>query len=430
MAIYNDIEQKLFFMLLPNIFYLSNGIPVITDNADSLTCSISVNLGIGTQNESCNEYGITHFLEHMLGQGTHTYSSFSLLNKLLESCGAILDIRTSLDDIFFSGTVLAENLDTLIEIIADELQNSLFDDNVIENEKKVILDEYRRYVNVNPWWLFKAKKLLGAHNILGTPETIQSFTKRHLLDYYHKHLSADNMLIVISGKINSEETLKKRLEQLFSWIPKQDIKKISANITPTVTHNFINGAKNQKITFAWADSIEPTVINRERKAAMGIFRKILQDRLTHAIREQNGLSYSVQCSTMEWAGAKLHTINSETLPQNIERLIGATADVCRNIISDIPITTNELLSAQMVVKLQNAQIMECGAKRCALYANYFKKYKSIYNVSAEMHQINNFVLTDIMMAGRDFFTAPTSILTQGNILECDVKDTWNKHFVI
>ena len=174
-------------MTLPIIFRLSNGIPVIIDNADSLTCSISVNLGIGTQNESRAEYGITHFLEHMFGQGTHTHSSFSLLNRRLESCGAILDIRTSLDDISFSGTVLAENLNTLIETIADELQNSLFDDSVIENEKKVILDEQRRYENVNSWWLFKAKKLLGAHNILGTPETIQSFARQHLLDYYHRH---------------------------------------------------------------------------------------------------------------------------------------------------------------------------------------------------------------------------------------------------
>ncbi len=417
-------------MPLPRVCILSNGITVIMDNADSLTCSISINLGIGTQNESRKEYGITHFLEHMLGQGTHTYPSFSLLNRRLESCGATLDIRTYLNDISFSGTVLAENLDVLIEIIADELQNSLFDDGVIENEKKVILDEQRRYVNVNSWWLFKAEKLLGAHNILGTPEIIQSFTRQHLLNYYHRHLSSDNILIVISGKIGNEETLKKRLEQLFSWIPKQNVKKVPTNITPTIAHNFISGAKNQKITFAWADSIESTVANRDRKAAMGLFRKILQNRLMHAVREQNGLSYSIQCSTMEWAGAKLHTINSETLPQSIEYLIATTANVCRNITSDIPITANELLSAQMVVKLQNAQIMESSAKRCALYANYFRKYKSVYNVSAEINKINNLVLDDVIMAGHDFFATPISILTQGNVLECDVKDTWNKHFVI
>lgn len=429
MAIYDEVK-KLFVMFLPSVFYLSNGIPVIIDNADSLTCSISINLGIGTQNESCKEYGITHFLEHMLGQGTYTYSSFSLLNRQLETCGAILDIRTSLDDISFSGTVLAENLHTLIEIIADELQNSLFDNNVIENEKKVIRNEYRRYVNANLWWLFKAEKLLGAHNVLGTPEIIQSFTKQHLLDYYHKHLSSDNMLIVISGKISNEEILKKQLEQLFSWIPKQDIPNMSINITPTIAHNFISDAKNQKITFAWADSIESTIVNRKRKAAMGLFRKILQDRLIYAVREQNGLSYSIQCSTMGWADAKLHTINSETLPQNLERLITTVADVCRNIISDTPITAKELFSAQMVVKLQNAQIMESGVKRCALYANYFKKYKSVYNISAEINQINHLVLTDIMMAGHNFFAAPISILTQGDTLECDVKDAWYKHFVV
>lgn len=417
-------------MFLPSIFYLSNGIPVIIDNADSLTCSISINLGIGTQNESRDEYGITHFLEHILGQGTRTYSSFSSLNRRLESCGAILDIRTSLDDISFSGTVLAENLGGLIEIIADEIQNSLFDDRVIENEKKVILDEYRRYVNANLWWLFKAEKLLGAHNVLGAPEIIQSFTRRHLLDYYHRNLSSDNMLVVVSGKISNEEILKKRLEQFFSWVPKRDIKKVSTNITPTVAHNFTSGAKNQKITFAWADSIESTAVNRDRKAAMGLFRKILQDRLMYAVREQNGLSYSIQCSTMGWAGAKLHTINSETLPQNIERLIATTADVCHNIISDMPITASELLSAQMVVKLQNAQIMDFGAKRCVLYANYFRKYQSVYNVSAEINRINNLVLDDIMIAGRDFFVAPISILTQGDVLECNVKDTWNKYFVV
>lgn len=416
-------------MALPSVYILSNGITVIMNNTDSLTCSVSINLGIGTQNESCDEYGITHFLEHMLGQGTYQYPSFSLLNRRLESCGAILDIRTSLDDISFAGTVLAENLDALIEIIADELQNSLFDDSIIENEKKVILDEYRRYVNTNSWWLFKAEKLLGAHNVLGTPETIQSFTKQHLLDYYHRHLSADNILIVISGKIGNEEILKKILEQSFSWIPKQYIKKTSTNITPTVANNFISGTKNQKITFAWADSIESSVTNRDRKAAMGLFRKILQNRLVRAVREQNGLSYSVQCSTMEWAGAKLHTINSETLPQNIECFIVAAADACRKITSDMPITASELDAAKMVLKLQNAQIMESGAKRCVLYTNYFRKYKSVYNVSAEISRINNLILDDIVMAGRDFFAPPISILTQGNVLECDVKDTWNKHFM-
>ncbi len=430
MAIYNNIEQKLFEMVLPSICHLSNGLPVIMDNTDSLTCSISVNLGIGTQNESGDEYGITHFLEHMLGQGTHKCSSFSLLNRELESCGAILDIRTSLDDISFSGTVLAENVGALIEIIADELQNSLFDERVIENEKKIISDEYRRYVNVNSWWLFKAEKLLGAHNILGARETIQSFTREHLLDYYHRHLSSDNMLIVISGKIGNEEALKKRLEQLFSWIPRRDVKTVSVNITPTVAHNMINSAKNQKITFAWADPIESTIANRDRKAAMGLFRKILQDRLMSVVREQNGLSYSVQCSTIGWANAKLHTINSETLPGNMAAFVATVARTCREIITSNPVSQDELLPAKMIVKLQNAQIMESGAKRCALYANYFRKYKSVHDVAAEIKQINNLALADITASGRDFFAAPISILTQGDVLECNVKDTWNKFFVV
>lgn len=414
--------------VFPCVYHLSNGIPIVVNNVNSLTCSISVNLGIGSNNESSGEYGITHFIEHMLGQGTDKYRSFSDINKYIESLGAVLDIRTGHDNVCFFGTVLAQNLDYLMSLITDELQNSLFDSDVIENEKKVILDEYRRYVSANAWYLFKTEKLLGAHNILGTPETIQSFSREQLLTYYRNHIRANNMLIVISGKISNIDVLIRKLDAFFSWIPSGTCQIVSPKIVPTVAHKTIPSARNTKIALVWGDTIKSDVLNRPAKVAMGIFRKILQDRLTHIVRERHGLSYAIQCPAMNIGNTRMHVINSETLSQNLERLVEAVACTCRDIIYDIPITESEVANAKMVVKLQNAQIMESCSKRCAFYSKYFRSYNNIYDFRTETNIINNIKPADIQVAGRKFFAGPMSILTYGPDFDGNIQDIWNKHF--
>ena len=78
-----------------SVHYLSNGIPVIVCGASFQTCKISVNLGFGARDEKEQEYGITHFIEHLVGQSVTGEATFDSLKKKIEVFGGNINLYTT-----------------------------------------------------------------------------------------------------------------------------------------------------------------------------------------------------------------------------------------------------------------------------------------------------------------------------------------------
>src|SRR5690349_1724043 len=120
---------------------LSNGLTVATENLPHIE---SVALGIwvksGSRNESDEEHGIAHLLEHMAFKGTERRSAWKIASEI-ENVGGEINAATSVETTSFYARVLSEDVPLAIDILSDILTESLFDPSELEREQHVILQD-------------------------------------------------------------------------------------------------------------------------------------------------------------------------------------------------------------------------------------------------------------------------------------------------
>lgn len=416
----------------PRIHKLSNGLNVILDNFDIATTHVEIAVHSGATDESDpSEFGITHFVEHMLSKGTHQHpDTMDNTTNIPISIGGVRNAGTTYDKMCLFGRVLAENLDKLLGLFSEQLRDSLFDPHKIEIERGVILDEYRRKTmdSAAAFNIFSNEKLFGAHNILGTPDTIKSFSREQLMNYLHKILSAQNMTICISGKITDPEKTLQKLEQLFGWIPSFPVPHTQQKITPIIAHNLKNEQPNIQLRIAFENRIPNDLEHRAQTLAANQFSFLFGKKLHEIIRNKQGLAYGISTVRMERATVSAHTINTSTSPQNIDTIIATLARECASAQQNPEITDDDVARLRMLMKLQFTDIMESASKRCGKLMEHWHQYGAVYDLVGEMQISDKITAADITRAAKNFFTPPVSILTQGPDLNSDLQKIWNDNF--
>ena len=200
-------EREIEFATLPN------GLKVITEHMPHVrSVSVGIWIGTGSRRETAKQNGISHFIEHMLFKGT-THRTAEQLAREVDSMGGNLDAFTAKELVCYNIKVLDEHLDRGFEILSDLVLNPLFQPEDIEKEKGVILEELKMEVD-NPEYLihemycgtFWRGHPLG-RSILGTKETIKSFSAPVVREYYTQAYTPSNMLITAAGHLRHEELL-------------------------------------------------------------------------------------------------------------------------------------------------------------------------------------------------------------------------------
>src|SRR3984957_7866365 len=179
---------------------LPNGVRVVTERmAHVRSVTVGIWIGTGSREETLEESGLTHFIEHMVFKGTKNRSAEQIARSV-DSIGGGLDAFTSKELVSYNVKVLDEHLPQAFDIISDLVRNPLFEKADIDKEKGVILEELKMEVD-NPESLaheiFAANFWKGhplGRSILGTRQTIQSFNRDKVERYYEKVYTPKNIL--------------------------------------------------------------------------------------------------------------------------------------------------------------------------------------------------------------------------------------------
>jgi predicted Zn-dependent peptidase len=178
---------------------LENGVRVITERMDHVrSVSLGVWIKTGSRRESSRENGISHFVEHMLFKGT-TNRSAEDIARSVDSIGGGLDAFTAKEMVSYNTKVLDEHLPLAFDVLADLVRNPLFRQEDIEKEKGVILEELKMELD-NPEYLlheiftsnFWKDHPLGKP-ILGTKDTVRTFDRDMIDEYYRRYYSPSNI---------------------------------------------------------------------------------------------------------------------------------------------------------------------------------------------------------------------------------------------
>lgn len=193
---------------------LKNGIRIVGETMENYrSVSVSVWIRAGSVYENDDESGVSHFIEHMLFKGTKKRSAGDIAEQI-DAIGGNLNAFTSKECTCFYVKVLDENLKQAVEILADLVCNSKLDETDIEREKGVIIEE----ISMNEdspedlahetlcQTFYEGDPL--ARPVLGTVESVASFTRQTLVNYMSRMYKPENMVIAIAGHFDIDEFLK------------------------------------------------------------------------------------------------------------------------------------------------------------------------------------------------------------------------------
>src|SRR3981189_3981040 len=209
---------------------LPNGIRVISERMPHVrSVSVGIWIGTGSREETDEESGISHFIEHMVFKG-HKNRSAEQIARSVDSIGGGLDAFTSKELVSYNVKVLDEHLPEAFDVVSDLVRNPLFQKSDIEKEKGVILEELKMDVD-NPEYLIHeifASNFWKGHSlgrpILGTRQTIRSLDRDRVDRYYHRYYTPKNILITAAGSL-SHKKLVQLAEDHFGELKSQPLPK-------------------------------------------------------------------------------------------------------------------------------------------------------------------------------------------------------------
>ena len=161
-----------------NTHILDNGLRIIHMKHESPVSYCGVIVDVGSRDEREEEYGMAHFIEHMLFKGTDKRRSAQIINRL-EDVGGELNAYTSKEETVVYAGFLNEYSERTIELISDLIQHSTFPQAEIDKEILVIQDEINSYYDSPAEliyddfeeMLFNSNPM--AHNVLGRKENLK-----------------------------------------------------------------------------------------------------------------------------------------------------------------------------------------------------------------------------------------------------------------
>lgn len=219
---------------------LSNGIRGVVVPLKGLkSVTIEVFVKIGSKYERANEFGLSHFLEHMAFKGTIKRPTPIHINNEIDSKGASYNAGTSQEMTSYYVTTVRENLSWAAELLADILFNSTFDGIEVEKERGVIAEEIRMYQD-NPMMglsgdfiKFFYEGSSGCWNISGEVEDVVGVKRVDIVNYRNKYFNPKNIVVVIAG--DTKESDLKLIHSYFENWHNQNASKlplVKVNINP------------------------------------------------------------------------------------------------------------------------------------------------------------------------------------------------------
>ena len=206
---------------------LPNGLRVVTERIDSVK-SISVGIWVktGSRNETDEQAGVTHFLEHMLFKGTEKRTAFDIALSM-ESVGGYLNAFTSSEYTCYYARCVDEEIDRALDVLSDMVLHPSFPEEEIEKEKKVVIEEMKMYRDSPDDYLFEefTSRMFHGHQlgrpVLGFENTVSNFTRQDLYDYMADRYRASNLLVSVAGNVDHEQVVK-LVGEYFGEVPAQD----------------------------------------------------------------------------------------------------------------------------------------------------------------------------------------------------------------
>ncbi len=379
--------------MTPEVSTLSNGLRVATQTMPHLeTVSLGVWVAAGARHEAECEHGISHFLEHMAFKGTQHRSAQQIAEEI-ESVGGELNAATSLESTAYYARVLKGDEGIALGLIADILLNAAFGASELDGERQVILQEIAALRDspddVAYDLLHDAafpQQSVG-RPILGTPDSVRSFTAVDLEGFLVNHYVAENMVISAAGAVEHKPFVR-HAEALFGGLS-------GGNIRGDGPISYVGGTRTSKKPFEQSHLLIGFSGPSYREDAFftaqvfsGLFGGGMSSRLFQEVREKRGLCYSIYSTAWGLKDAGLLGIHAATGADMMIELIDVVATEMKRAADKAP-SDAEILRAKAQLKAGLLMALESCSTRADQMARHLLSHDRILSTGELMHKVDD-----------------------------------------
>ena len=192
------------------VFDLSNGMKMILieKHANPMIASM-IYVKAGSKYETEFNNGITHFLEHLLFDGTKTKSRTDITEGI-RSKGGYINAFTRKDFTAYMTVMPKDFIEYGIQTQADMLFGSIFPKEELAKERKIVIEEIKKdrdSVQEQVFDFFESQVFANtpyARPVLGYENIISTIKRDEIVDYYHTYYKPNNMIALIIGDFQKD----------------------------------------------------------------------------------------------------------------------------------------------------------------------------------------------------------------------------------
>lgn len=387
---------------------LENGIRIVTEQIPYVrSISIGIWLMVGSRDESTKNNGLSHFIEHMMFKGTENRQAFEIAESL-ESVGGHLNAFTGKELTCYYAHILDEDLPIAVDVLADILVNSVYDESEMAKEKQVILEELSTLEEtpediIHDYFI---EGLFPGHPLgyptIGNRDTISNFARQDILDYLTTKYTADRMVVAAAGNIQHDELVKLVGEKFDSFQTSAPQSYVAPSGIPSGKKVIENGAIQAHVclgtrTYAYRDPKKFGLLVLNTLLGSGMSSRLFQN-----IREKHGLAYSIYSYIDFLVDTGLFGVYLGTDKDRIDDSIELIEKELRDLMQN-PIPEEELLRTKSQLKGNLMLGLESTASRMNRIAKMELYLEDYFSLDHTLNEIEKVKAEDVLEIAHELF---------------------------
>ena len=407
---------------------IGDGVRVVIDpmpNVRSVSCGVFVLAG--ARDETEEEHGGAHLVEHLAFKGAGSRTGFEL-SRDMETVGGWTNADTSHERTAYYARALSDDFTLAMEIIRDLALFPHADETALEQEKKVILQEIAEAADTPDDVMLELlqQASFGGHSlggsILGSAASVESFSLDAVQAFRHETNNPGTVIVSIAGGVSVDRALSMANELYGAWSRERKPQR-----RPRFAPRFTSGFEHQRADCDQSHlgiAFPAVPAGDDAAPAFRVLGEILgggmSSRLFQDIREKHGLAYTIDAAYEPYSDAGLITVTTGTADRYTQKTAGLIVENLASLATSV--TEEELGRAVKTLLAGSIMAMENPSSRMDQAAGQVIMHGAPIPFDLVAEKYNSLTIEDVTKAAQMALSCPPAAALVGGASPISVRE--------
>jgi predicted Zn-dependent peptidase len=410
---------------------LPNGLRVATDTMPGVeSATVGIWTSCGARNETETENGVAHLLEHMLFKGTARRSAQAIAQEI-EAVGGQMNAYTARENTAYYARVLKDDVPLAVDIVADLLQHSTFDEVELGRERSVVLQEIGQANDTPDDIVFDHFQAAAfpeqpiGRPVLGTPKTVTDMSRSALTGYLGAHYVPSELVLAGAGAVDHDRLVDQALA-IFDSLPAS---------TPPVSGSAVYQGGDFRdeqdleqlhflLGFGGAAIADPDYYAQSVLATL--LGGGMSSRLFQEVREKRGLVYSIYSFASAYRDGGVFGVYAGTGPGEITELVPVVCDELQSVANSL--TEEEIRRARAQIKAGLLMGLESSMSRAEQLGQQLLVFQRPIPTAEIIAKIDAVDMDTLRRVASGLFSTAPTVAALGPVAKLESFDRIAKRF--